>query len=246
MPYNSNDRLEREALESLVASDLSAKMKQWHDPATPPNGRGNRGNSLLWLLLLIAFGGAVWLFWPKGAGEKAPMPESKPIDAPRQQDVQPSLPPNQTPIAQKTPANTTRYLALVRSNYKSPNFATEIRGNAPAEQGLLNEARQALTEERFVDALTALQNTPTEYKTDAAYLQAHALFGLKKYAQAATLFGQLTGSMRYGEAAQWYEVLALLPDFEQTKPLVVKKLKKMVEDEGHTFQREATELYRLL
>lgn len=244
MPYNSNDRLEREALESLVASDLSAKMKQWRDQAPPPNGSGNRRNPLLWLMLLLALGVAAWLFWPAREEEKASIPDDKQIEVPKQQEVKPSLPSNQTPIAQKPPATPNRHLALALSVYQSPNFAAEIRGNAPAEQGLLNEARQALAEQRFSDAIKVLQNAPVEYKTDAAYLQAHALFGLKKYGQAATLFGQLTDSIRYGEAAQWYEILSLLPDFEQTKPQVVKKLKKMVEDEGHTFYREAEAMYR--
>ncbi|MBC7776090.1 MAG: hypothetical protein H7246_11705, partial [Phycisphaerae bacterium] len=64
MPYNSNERLEREARESLVASDLSAKMKQWRDQSPPPDGGGNGASPLRILLALLVLGGAAWLFWP--------------------------------------------------------------------------------------------------------------------------------------------------------------------------------------
>ena len=60
MLYNSNERLEREARESLVASDLSAKMKQWRDQwfaeklslVTPVNPNGVNWSSNKSLLVL--------------------------------------------------------------------------------------------------------------------------------------------------------------------------------------------------
>ena len=240
MPYNSKERLEREALESLVAADLSAKMKQWRNaPPAPPNP--GMGNSMLRiLLLLLALGGAAWLFWPKTERVNPAVPAEHPpeITQPKQQ----TLPPAQAPVAQKTTPATNRYLALAQASYHAPDFAGEIRGSTPTAQDALNDARHALAEQRFSDALNALQNIGDDYKTDAAYLRGHALLGLKKYPQAAATFGQLTGSVRYGEAAQWYEALALLPDFEQHKTLVLKKLKLMSTEEGHTFQREAAKL----
>lgn len=239
MPYNSNERLEREARESLVASDLSAKMKQWRN--TPPEG-GNRGNGapLRILLVLLALGGAAWLFWPKAEKGNPLPPQEQPSEL--LPPVQQTVPPAQEPIAQKPAQSSNRYLALAQSNYRAPDFDTEIRSGTPPGQNVLNDARRALAEHRYADALNALQNDSPEYKTDVAYLRGHALFSLKKYAQAAAVFGQLTGSIRYGEAAQWYEVLALLPDFEQVKPNAMKKLKKIVDDEGHTFQQEASRL----
>lgn len=243
MPYNSSEQLEREARESLVASDLSAKMKQWRDQP-PPQSNGNGGAPLRILLVLLALVGAAWLFWPKAEGDKNFPRQEQPSELPTPTQQAPQI--KQAPIAQKPVPTTNRYLALAQSSYRAPEFASEIRGDASSSQDLLNNARRALAERRYADALNALQNVDAEYKSDAAYLRGHALFGLKKYAQAAAVFGQLTGSVRYGEAAQWYEALALLPDFAQTKPVVLKKLKKMVDDEGHTFHREAKELYQLL
>ncbi len=243
MPYNSNERLEREARESLVASDLSAKMKQWRDQGPSPKGGGNNASPLGILLLLLILGGAAWLFWPK-YGPSPPAKEVQPagLPAPEQSPAQQQSKPIQEPIAQKPAPTANRYLALAQSNYRAPDFASEIRGTGGGGQDLLNDARRALAVHQYAAALNALQNVPDGYKSDATYLRGHALFGLKKYAQAAALFGQLTGSIRYGEAAQWYEVLSLLPDMEQNKSLVLKKLKNMAEDEGHTFHREAEAL----
>jgi len=117
MPYNSNERLEREARESLVASDLSAKMKQWRN--TPPEG-GNRGNGapLRILLVLLALGGAAWLFWPKAEKGNPLPPQEQPSEL--LPPVQQTVPPAQEPIAQKPAQSSNRYLALAQSNSALP------------------------------------------------------------------------------------------------------------------------------
>jgi len=247
MSYNSNERLEREARESLVAADLSAKMKQWRNQSPPPSGGGNGFSPLRILLVLLVLGGAVWLFWPV-AEIKTPAQLEQPAElpTPTQTPAQQAIEPAQEPIAQKPGSDTKRFLALAQSNYHSPDFAAEIRGEATTGKDALNDARRALVESRFGDALQILKNVPKEYSTDAAYLRGHALFGQKKYAQAAAVFGQMTGSVRYGEAAQWYEILSLLPGFEQDNALILNKLKTISSDEGHTFQKEAEALYMIL
>lgn len=240
MLNNSNDRLEREARESLVAADLSAKMKQWRNPDPPPGkGRG----WLLPVLLLLAFGGAAWLFWPK---------TTKPVPPTQGNPSQPTYPANNTPIqqqtapelpvAQKPTPGSNRYLALAQSSYRAPDFSNDIRGSKEGGLLVLDQARQALAARRFAEALKTLEDVPTEYRADAAYLRGHALFGQKKYPQAAAIFGQLSGSIRYGDAAQWYEVLSLLPDFERDKKMIISKLNKVSNDPDHPFQSEARRL----
>lgn len=241
MPNNSNDRLEREARESLVAADLSAKMKQWRNSDPPPEK--GKGWLLPLLLLLLAFGGAALLFWPKGTKTNAPLPEKPQLQSlPDTALPKVQAPTQELPIAQKNTPSPNRYLALAQSSYHAPNFVDDIRGNGTEGQQVLNQARQALANQQFAEALKALQGVPPEYQADAAYLRAHALFGQKKYPQAAAVFGQLSGSIRYGDAAQWYEVLSLLPAFEQNKKLIVNKLSQISEDSGHTFQTEAKRL----
>ncbi len=199
--------------------------------------------------MLLTLGGAAWLFWPK-AGVEEPLPRR---DQPAESVNPPPAPPPTAPpssgqeqIAQKSVPAVNRYRALAQASYRTPDFAVEIRGEAPVSQDALNAARRALAERRYTDALRALQNVTADYQPDAAYLRGHALFGLKEYLQAAAVFEQLTGSIRYGEAAQWYEVLALLPDYDHTRRAVLKKLKKIAEDKGHPFQPEAAQLYQRL
>ncbi len=194
----------------------------------------------------LAWGSSLAILAAKGT-ENTPLQEH-PVElpAPPQSPVPEDIKPVEEPIAQKPSTVSNRYLALAQSNYRSPDFASDIRGEASEGQNALNDARLALAERRFSDALIALKNTPSEYNTDAAYLRGHALFGQKKFPQSAVVFGQLTGSLRYGEAAQWYELLSLLPEFEQNKSLILKKLKRISEDEGHTFYREAQDLSRSL
>lgn len=246
MPYDSNERLEREALESLVASDLSAKMKQWGGQDPAPRGGGFFPRLLL---VLLALGVAAWLFWPSPEKKHLP-PEEPKLESPATNQApiaqEQDYPPSQKPNPQKSAPESNRYLALAQEKYRASDFASSLRGESPQDKDLLQPARTALGERRYSDALHDLENLPPEYQTDAAYLRGHALFGLKKYGQAAAVFAQIRESLRYGEAAQWYEVLALLPDFESNRPMLLKKLKPMADDESHTFQREAAQLLREL
>jgi tetratricopeptide (TPR) repeat protein len=246
MPDHYHERLEHQARESLVADDLSAKMKQWQQHAPPPKGKKGGGPLLPILLMLLALGGAAWLFWPSAdANVEPPQPSEAPTPLPPT-DQPISLPAKQEPMAEKPASPPNRYLALAQAHYRAPDFGAEIRGDAPATQNWLNDARRALAEGRYADALNALEHTPAEYQTDADYLRGHALFGLKKYAQAASTFGSLTQSLRYGEAAQWYETLALLPDCARHKSLILSKLEKISADSSHAFQREAARLSEIL
>jgi hypothetical protein len=243
MPDKTNERLEREAREALIAADLSAKMKRWR---LPPPGGGNRGNpKLLFLILLLAFGGAAWWLWPDPEAPMSP-PPATPAEQPAPEPVKPApaLPePRPTePIAQKPAVN--RYLALAQAHYRAPDYAADLRGDEPSGPDVLAPARQALAAHRPADALAALEQVPSAYQTDADYLRAHALFELKQYARSAAFFGQLTGSLRYGEAAQWYEILALLPGTAGDEAPIRNRLKKIADDEGHAFQGEAKRLLK--
>ncbi len=243
MPYNSNDRLEQEAREALVAADLSARMKQWGKPGEPPNKNGgSKKYAFLLVFVAILCAGLAFLFWPM---KKTPKPD---IDTPTSPnlsaplpEVQPiGTPGKETPIAKG--AEPSRLLALAKKRYQTPDFGAEIRGESVQGEGWLNTARQALLQQEYTKALNALEKVPETYQTDIIYLRAHAYFGLNKYAQSADLFSQLNNSVRYGDAAQWYEILALLPNYAQNEAVLNKKMKKILEDEDNTFYREVKSL----
>ncbi len=237
MSNKNTERLEQEARESLVAADLSAKMKQWRPAPETPKGGGRAWS----IILLLSFLGAAWWFWPS-AEVPPPQPTPQTNPAPTPDAPVPTAPeqPKPQPMAEK--AKTNRYLALATSHYRAPNCASEVRGNVPDAKDPLDGPRRALAEKRPAEALKLLLSVPTGYETDANYLRAHALFALKKYTEAANLFGQLTSSMRYGEAAQWYGILAQLPSFEQHKTLITNRLTEIANDGGHSFQQEAKAL----
>jgi tetratricopeptide (TPR) repeat protein len=240
MPYNDKERLEREALESLVASDLSAKMKQWRSSNNPPPPPQNR--VLRWLLLLLVIAGAIWLFRPWQAEKKAaPAPPAPPVAT-----VPESSPP--PPVAEpKQTAPSRKYLAIALQHYNIPDFADEVRsGNANHPTSDLQTARTALAARQYAAALETLKNLPPEYQSDVLYLRGHAFFGQKRYAQAIGAFKQLERSPRYDEAASWYLLLARLADDPAAVAAVKKELQNMAQSEGHTFQQEAAALLRAL
>lgn len=255
MPNEEKDRLEKEALESLVASDLSEKMKQWSSGPAPqePERSGRRYWWLLVLLPVLALGGWFWL-GTKSEPAPTPAPPLKDIPDSRPEKIEsqsapiaeaphsPTHPlPNPNPLLSQE-----RYLALAQAQYQKPDFGDEIRGSEQVGQDWLIKARRALHEGRFQAAISALQQAPEAYANDAAYLRAHALFGLKKYAEAARVFQTLQTSIRYREAAEWYGTLALLPDYNQNKPLIIKQLNKIARDQGHAYRQNAAALLKSL
>jgi hypothetical protein len=218
-------------------------MKQWRNTPPPDKRKGGSPRFRL-LFLLLAVGGVAWWFWPNAQTQAPSLPELPSEKSATPPPVEPVQQVQQEPIAQKPVAG--KYIAMAQSSYRSPDFAAEIRGNTPAATDALHPARQAMAERRPDDAIAALKDLPAEYQTDALYLKAHALFAKKKYVQSAALFAQLKGSIRYGEAAEWYGILARLPDSERDKPLILSALNKIAADDGHTYQQEAKHLLSVL
>ncbi|MDX1913746.1 MAG: tetratricopeptide repeat protein [Saprospiraceae bacterium] len=240
MPYNDKERLERESLESLVAADLSAKMKKWRQPNEPPPEKG--GKWLRILLMLLIFGGAAWLlFGPLVADKKAPAPVPAPAPLPAPPASAPA-----PPVAQQTPPAPARsYQALALQHYRAPDFSDQIRGGSTA-QNALQSARTALAAGRYTEALENLKQVTPEFRPDAEYLRGHAYLGQKRFAQAIGAFKQLKNSVRYGESAEWYLLLARLADDPAATGTVRKSLKIMANTEGHMHQQDAAALLRAM
>ncbi|MBL7827967.1 MAG: hypothetical protein JNJ57_15160 [Saprospiraceae bacterium] len=230
-----NDKLENEAFESLIASDLSAKMKHWGNGPTQPENP--RGGNWLKLLALLLVGGAIWWFWPS----RQPAPPPPPVMPPPTKEVVPVQ--ESAPMAQKiTPPEKPKYLALATAYYVKPTFSHQVRGEETEEEHMIHEAQMAFSENDYQATLVLAEKAPAAYASDADYIQAHALFNLKKYTQAANLFEKLKISVRYGEAAEWYFILSLLPNYDQNKSLINKDLVRISNDGTHTYNRQAAAL----
>lgn len=237
--------------EQLIANDLSEKMKRWRNaPPPPPDNFLKKNRYWLWTAFLLLCGSvAVWYFMPKA---QTPLPATPPAQE-KVQETAPSTPPG-TPMAggentkDTAPAvqpksKSGRYAALALRFYDQPDFNKNIRGNTPApDASPLETVTAAMAEKNWETALKLINELPPAYKSDGAYLKAHILFNQKKYNAAAAEFGGLKNSVRYGESAQWYEIVALMPDYEMHRNKVRQLLTTIVKDGGHTWQEEAKKL----
>ncbi|MBL7806701.1 MAG: hypothetical protein JNN28_02740 [Saprospiraceae bacterium] len=238
MPNNNQERLEHEALESLVANELSAKMKHWRAQNQPPPRRNGKWFLRLLVMLLVC-GGVAWLFWPSPQPRPAPAPA--PVQAPE------PIAKQETPVETPPPAPTRNYAALARQAYQTPDFANQIRGSRPdANVQVLQQAQKAIAARQYAEALSLLDQAPPEYQSDARYLRGHALFELRQYRQAAQQFEALQNSVRYGEAAVWYLQLAQLAADSLSVKRVQKNLQNIAGESGHAYQQEASKLLRAL
>ena len=239
--------------EQLIANDLSKKMERWrNDSPPPPDDFLKKYRYWFWAaFLLLCSSVAVWYFMPD-------TPEVSPATPPVQEKTLQSPPTAlpETPMAggektkEATPAeqpknNAGRYAALALRLYDKPDFNKNIRGNTPAPAaGPLETVTAAMAEKNWETALKLISELPPAYKSDGAYLKAHILFNQKKYNAAAAEFGDLKNSVRYGESAQWYEIVALMPNYDKYKSKINQLLTVLVKDEGHTWQEEAKKLDR--
>ena len=187
-----------------------------------------------WLKVMVSVLFAVsWLLWSCGENQSA---VTKPEPAAAADQFQPSPDPAAHIEAGRN------YPVLAESHYHQPDFAADIRANNSTEQIALNKARQALLNHQPTTVADLVQVAPADYQTEADYLEAHALFEMKNYAQSAVIFNKLTTSARYGEAAQWYSLLAMMPYFERRKAFIINHLKAIASNNGHAFQADAKQL----
>ena len=237
------ENLEHEALESLVASDLSQKMKQWG--SEKPAGSNRNKFSPWWLLLVVAAGLGWWYFRSDKppavpAPVQPPTPPAQTMEAPAPTNALPTVP--EPPMAQKEAAEkNARYLALLESRYQPPPLLSDIRGHDHSGD-VMDVAKHAFAEGHYQEALEAAEMAPTAYASDADFIQAHALMKLKRYKQASFLFQKLKISVRYGEAADWYYTLALLADYGANQVQLLRELRNMANNPEHTYQGEAAAL----
>lgn len=241
--------------EQLIANDLSGKMKRWrNDAPPPPEDFFKKYRYWIWAaFLLLCNSVAVWYFMPK----TPIVPSAAPPTQEKAQNTPPTGTP-ETPMAgaerkkETTPPaqhknNSAKYAALATRFYNQPDFNKNIRGNSSSAAGPLENVTAAMAGKKWNDALQAISQLPPEYKSDGDYLKAHILFNQKKYNEAAAVFGSLKSSVRYGEAAQWYEILALMPTYsDQRQTVVHQMLMALVKDDGHTYQKEAKNLADVL
>ncbi len=249
-------RLELDAMDVLVARDLRARMAQWKQE-TPPTGGMRR---FWWVIIPLALVGIVALlyFLPKEAAEEIPAPPKAeqtpapvPAPAPQEAPSQPAAPasPAEAPQA-KRETSVQSYMALALAYYEAPHPNGEWRSTEPpAASNVYAEALQALEKSRFEEVLALIPQMDPSQTESAVFLKGHALFGLKRYSEAAAEFRSLIDppSLNYRDAADWNEVLCLLAVSQRpNRQNLEQRLQTIAGDGAHPYSQKALELKNAL
>lgn len=249
-------RLELDAMDVLVARDLRARMAQW-ERESPPDGSLRR----FWWILPLALGGILILlfFFPKEPPQEVPTAPPKaeqtpaPVPAPVPQEAPPPPAPSGPAAAPQANRETGArpYIALALAYYETPRPNGEWRstGEPAAASNLYAEALDALGKSRFSEALALIRQMDPSQAESAAFLKGHALFGLKRYREAAGEFRSLTDppSLSYRDAADWNEVLCLLAVSQRSdRQSLEQRLQTIAADEAHPYRQKALELKNAL
>lgn len=254
-------QLERMVLKAGAQETLHERMKQWDEElANKPNHA-----RLWWLLLLIPLTIAIvyWSQLPTNTSPSKERPDTlenpvedqndNSVDIPSKEEAPeaPTLP----PVAENENSSTPQdYLALAIDRHALPQqLQTAVRDAAPIESDTTMTAlgiksyNNGNWEQAISHFNSALLNAAIEDKTYLQEWLAHSYFKNKQYDKAAQLFEELTknGSNQIRSRAEWYFLLALLPDHDRHQETINNLLDKIsAPDSYHNYRDLVLDLQR--
>lgn len=211
------------------------------------------------LILLLA---AVWFFYP-GKSEEAPLvaEEEKPLKE-KSKDEQFVIESAPEGIADKigpekkadkvaAPKENKRNRYIAMAEELNPGYAISTIRKAgettEQKQTKFANAEAAFAEKNYAQALTLLAKPDRGFEESSAYLEAHALFKLKRYKEAQSRFMDVVQMQDiHADEASWLAVLSGLAALGPNDPNVQSGLKQITEDSGHPFQEKGIELQNQL
>ena len=258
-------RLEHDAMELMLETDLKSKMAKWKDnpplnpfpeppaPAPPTGtGTGKRWLPLLGVVVLVL--GGIY-FFPR-PGDKPAVSPTTPVRAPfdpleEQKPVvsndptvveQPATPKEDTKLPDVkvlTPQKESAYLALALNEYETPSFDSGQRGNG-AEKSVVEEAETAFDGKQYAKTIELLSKPEAGNESQVRYLRGHAFFKLKKYQKAAAEFESVAanGFAPNSQDAKWYLMLAYLAQAPAQRDNFLK-LAEEIADAQNQYARQA-------
>jgi hypothetical protein len=259
-------RLEVEAHEYLLREQLRENIKQWttEAPATP-NHRWIKWRIPLLLIVTFAMVG-IWFFYqnmpealPEQPTLQQPATPSEPIPVTKQPIAQ-DVPERTDPVAQKEGKPDTRYLALLKTTYQTPQYMSDASGlradgaEAPATDPL-SMGIKAYKDSNYLTAIQTWQKIrpqdDAEQYAAAREWMAHAWFqrGFQTgdFSPVAALFQKIV-DLKTGDIAQdraeWYLLLSLLPRYAQTKKRSDDLLRQIANQAYHSYREDALKLQR--
>lgn len=254
------ERLVGAAMLKLREHDLRANLKKWRKESAQ---RAEPFRAGWWSgLTLVVVGLAIfWAIWhfagtspakpatPSIEKHQTPIasndsthgalpPPAKPENPPSP----PSLPPknNKQPIASQLKETVQSLLNSPLGYIEPTKFAQRNAGSADPlpTQNAKAEAASALENRDFNSALRWLSRADS---TDPQILQmtAHALFGTKRYHEAAAVYSQLTRYERYALDAQWNLAMCYFAQYPDKKEEYQQEIKRFLEGNSRSLRNRA-------
>lgn len=239
--------------ESLIAAEARAWMQEWQQTPQPFFFKQRTGRYLLALAAAAGLTALAWLLWPRPAPEKAPPAAPEPTHpAPGRRSEPVATSPNPRPAPQHTPAPLrTDYLALARRFAEGPVLSDARRlppVDPAAPSSPLQQSQAAYAAGAYEQALEYLAQVDSSQGQSAAFLEAHALFQLRRFDEAAGRFSRLIeiNSRQYRYAAEWGLLLCRLAEYPQRRAEVRRLLAALLANPQHPYFQQAKQLGKAL
>lgn len=248
------ERLEMAAAELLIAAETRQHFANWS--ASQP--RSFLGIQLIYwsaglaatLMLLFV---AIQLLNPTSDPEKIvatekiiPQQETPITDTPpAKSHPSASLPSTQSP---HKPGKKTNFRALAQKQLPAPLLPNLRRTTADSTTSPFQQAQLAFAAGQFQQTLDLLQHSDSTRQQATAFLTAHALFQLERYAEAEAQFGQLLrwNSKQFRYQSEWGVLMCRLANFEKQPDLVRRQLDTILSQPQHPYAEQASALQKML
>ncbi|MCC6462381.1 MAG: CDC27 family protein [Saprospiraceae bacterium] len=248
------ERLEMAAAELLIAAETRQHFANWS--ATRP--RSFLGIKMIhWcaglaatLMLLFV---AIQLLNPTGDPEKTvatekiiPQRESPITDTPPVESL-PSNPPPPTQNVPK-PGKNSNFRALAQQQLPAPLLPNLRRTTADSTTSPFQQAQLAFAAGQFQQTLDLLKHSDSTRQQATAFLTAHALFQLERYAEAEAQFEQLLrwNSKQFRYQSEWGVLMCRLANYEKQPDLVRRQLDTILSQPQHPYAEQAKALQKVL
>ncbi len=248
-------RLEHEGMEMLLEDNLRTDMQHWKGEQKMPRRR-----RWLWLAALPLCGAALF-FWWKQTPADTPSPASQvpaeslptttqPVDSQifeKEKDLPGSrqeTPPQQLPTAVATP------LAFAEKAVGDLDLRPGVRGDdAPALVAFADSLDLTLEKKDYAGLLRLTEMAvPGIRDAEQRYVRGWALFKLRRFAEAETIFKELAGRNlpRLQVKAQRMLLYAYLAQQPKRQQLLENLVRQILEKKSHPLSVEAQAVLKFL
>ncbi len=247
-------RAEMAASELLIAADTRNLFGQWRTEKHPSGGFSGI-KPLLWLggiaagvLFIFA---AVRLFSPVSVEQTKnrtalPIPSDTP--AVQNPPEQPGQTAGTLPEKPATRSPKEDYRQLAAQLLPEPVLSTLRRNPADTTVSIFYRAEQAYSKGEFQETLELLEQTDSARWQATAFLSAHALFKLNRFAEAETRFGRLvaSNSRQFRYLAEWGVLMCRLAGFSKQEKAFRDQLDEILTRPEHPYFDQAQTLEKKL